>query len=276
MDPATADTPIPSIEAPADVDQHSDRNPSPTSRDEDQFSSPSTLVLTPVDASIAGSSGDRSGSPGLSPEAHTNLANELSSMRLSPANGVFDMSRLAQTVDLAARTPNRRASSSPNLYDVTPTTERIHTLSPSPQPRSNIGRRLHQVHQEEPPPDSIHSDQFQQAFSDSKTLMAEMEEVLQSSPLHADQNSTIHRLHHEAAELASFQYPSSRIVGLVGESGVGKFLWSLSVILLKFGTGKSSLLNSLLDVRDLARTVSGTELFLHIWFMSLCMFFLTE
>ncbi|KAF3031928.1 hypothetical protein E8E12_002110 [Didymella heteroderae] len=45
------------------------------------------------------------------------------------------------------------------------------------------------------------------------------------------------KLYHEALRLAQFQLPSSRIVGLIGDSGVGK----------------SSLINSLLDKPDLAR-----------------------
>ncbi|RSM10793.1 hypothetical protein CEP52_003372 [Fusarium oligoseptatum] len=66
---------------------------------------------------------------------------------------------------------------------------------------------------------------------------------LGSSSLHNSPESTIHRLHDEAGELARFEYPSTRTVGFVGDSGVGK----------------SSLLNSLLDMKGLARTSNSGE-----------------
>lgn len=67
-----------------------------------------------------------------------------------------------------------------------------------------------------------------------------MAQVLSSSKLHLESGSTIQGLHQQALDLAALQLPSSRIVGLIGDSGVGK----------------SSLINSLLDKVDLARAVS--------------------
>ncbi|KAF2789491.1 hypothetical protein K505DRAFT_365563 [Melanomma pulvis-pyrius CBS 109.77] len=67
--------------------------------------------------------------------------------------------------------------------------------------------------------------------------MAQMAEALSSSTLHREQGSNIESLHQQAIRLSAFQPPSSRIVGLVGDSGVGK----------------SSLINSLLDKEDFAR-----------------------
>ncbi|KAL2694823.1 hypothetical protein Neosp_001410 [[Neocosmospora] mangrovei] len=108
---------------------------------------------------------------------------------------------------------------------------------------SGVDRLPHSVLDEELPQDAFHSPEFQQAFRDAKQLMSTVEGVLGSSSLHNSPESTIRRLHTEAGELARFEYPSTRTVGFVGDSGVGK----------------SSLLNSLLDVKGLARTSNSGE-----------------
>jgi putative ribosome biogenesis GTPase RsgA len=82
--------------------------------------------------------------------------------------------------------------------------------------------------------------EVQRALSDARALTSRMANVLSSSNLHRENGSRIQNLHQEAIRLNSFQLPSSRIVGLVGDSGVGK----------------SSLINSLLDRMELARAVS--------------------
>ena len=87
----------------------------------------------------------------------------------------------------------------------------------------------HDVRDEEPPQDRFHEPAFQQAFGDAKILMSELANVLGSSSLHIDPDSTMQRLHREAGELANFQCPSSRTVGFVGDSGVGTSALSQSV-----------------------------------------------
>lgn len=71
--------------------------------------------------------------------------------------------------------------------------------------------------------------------------MFRLTSALGSSSIHVEPDSTMKSLHRRAEELANFYPPSTRTVGFVGDSGVGK----------------SSLLNSLLDYRALARTVSA-------------------
>ncbi|KAF4998211.1 hypothetical protein FGRMN_3260 [Fusarium graminum] len=126
-------------------------------------------------------------------------------------------------------------------------------LSLSPEPRSRTGtpraRRhssgveRHNVADEELPEDAFHSPEFQQAFHDAKQLMSNIKTVLGSSNIHNESESTMRKLHQEAGRLAAFQYPATRTVGFVGDSGVGK----------------SSLLNSLLDIKSLARTSNNGE-----------------
>ena len=81
----------------------------------------------------------------------------------------------------------------------------------------------HNVMDEDPPSDPFHEPTFQQAFSDAKRFMSELVAVLSSSSLHSDPDSTMRRLHEDTIKLAQFLCPSTRIVGFVGDSGVGKF-----------------------------------------------------
>lgn len=68
--------------------------------------------------------------------------------------------------------------------------------------------------------------------------MLDLTDVLASGSLHTEPDSTMRKLFEEATELIRFKCPNTRTVGFVGDSGVGK----------------SSLINSLLDIKGLART----------------------
>ncbi|RSM00468.1 hypothetical protein CDV31_011793 [Fusarium ambrosium] len=166
----------------------------------------------------------------------------MNTMRLSEPNGVDNLSDVAEAVDRVARGSDSRAAS----LTPEPTSSRAGTPRQRRRSRrssSGADRLPHNVLDEELPQDAFHSPEFQQAFRDAKQLMSTVEGVLGSSSLHNSPESTIHRLHDEAGELARFEYPSTRTVGFVGDSGVGK----------------SSLLNSLLDVKGLARTSNSGE-----------------
>jgi hypothetical protein len=116
--------------------------------------------------------------------------------------------------------------------------------SPSPSRRrrsgSGIRRERHQIEAEDPPEAFANMAEVHEALADARILTRRIATVLSSSSMHHENGSGIHNLHQQATRLENFQLPSSRIVGLVGDSGVGK----------------SSLINSLLDKSDLARAVS--------------------
>lgn len=82
--------------------------------------------------------------------------------------------------------------------------------------------------------------EVQEALANARALTLRMTNVLSSSNLHREHGSSIQSLYQQATRLNNFTLPSSRIVGLVGDSGVGK----------------SSLINSLLDKLEVARAVS--------------------
>lgn len=145
----------------------------------------------------------------------------MNTMRLSEPNGVGNLSDVAEAVDRVARGSDSRAAS----LTPEPTSSRAGTPRQRRRPRrsSSVADRLpHNVLDEELPHDAFHSPEFQQAFRDAKQLMSTVESVLGSSSLHNSPESTIRRLRDEAGELARFEYPSTRTVGFVGDSGVGK------------------------------------------------------
>lgn len=121
------------------------------------------------------------------------------------------------------------------------------TPSPSPSRRRRSGsaiiREIHRVEDEEPPKADM--PEVQKAFSTALSCVSNTASVLSSSNLHLEPDSTTHKLYREALALAQFQLPSSRILGLIGDSGAGK----------------SSLINSLLDKPDLARAVCTVDRF---------------
>jgi ABC-type glutathione transport system ATPase component len=115
--------------------------------------------------------------------------------------------------------------------------------APSPSRRGRSGSEIpvdrYQVELEDPPKALSHLPKIEDALASARTLTSRMASVLSHSSLHQENGSSIQKLHRQALELTCFQLPSSRIVGLVGDSGVGK----------------SSLINSLLDKIDLAGEV---------------------
>lgn len=177
----------------------------------------------------------------------------LENMRRSSPDSSLNMPDVAAAIEGAARSSSDQAA----------------LLEPrNPAIGKGSNRRFsniipHNIREEESPQDRFHDPVFQQAFGNAKRLMSDLADVLGSSSLDTDPDSTMQRLHREARDLAQFQCPSSRIVGFVGDSGVGtlptlprKLTWlSGSQLCL----GKSSLLNSLLDFRGLARTVSESR-----------------
>ncbi|EXJ72753.1 uncharacterized protein A1O5_03900 [Cladophialophora psammophila CBS 110553] len=103
---------------------------------------------------------------------------------------------------------------------------------------SQVDLTPHNVTDEEPPHARFHEPDFQLQLAISKGLVEDLVYVLESSSLHSEPGSRIRTLYLQAVKLSRYQDPSTRTVGLVGNSGVGK----------------SSLLNSLLDRRGFART----------------------
>jgi hypothetical protein len=152
-------------------------------------------------------------------------------------------------------------SASPASALGTPTRD-IQSSSRQRTPSSQINRQPHSVADEEPPRDSFHNESFQEAYSDAKQVMKDLVAVLETSDLSTDPGTTIYRLRDQARSLAAFECPKKRMIGFIGDSGVGKFQGFTKICPGRedspssFVTGKSSLINSLLDVKELAASVS--------------------
>lgn len=246
------DTPIPSVE----------RDPSPI---RDQQSTPSTVRYTPSlssdtqptaqvvssDASLRGISGLgdlRLASPEPPPSSATRASRTPSINVTSPP-----------PIDLTGASRSGRSDSLiAGVAAMTMESQRADSLSPagvhesgSPSPsrrrRSGSGLRkeIHQVESESPPEVFSRMAEVQEALANARVLTGRMKTTLDSSTLVRESGSSVQALHSQAVRLDEFQLPSSRIIGLVGDSGVGK----------------SSLINSLLDKNELARAVSSHNKF---------------
>lgn len=152
------------------------------------------------------------------------------SVSLTPPGGTRE-----ETHGLASAINNIRldANGTVRLIIEIPLTFPGTSLSPEPRRRNGTPRRRrsstgavqqHDVADEELPDDAFHSPEFQSAFRDAKQLMSNIQSVLGSSNVHEGSESTMRKLHEEAGELAAFEYPATRTVGFVGDSGVGKLL----------------------------------------------------
>ncbi|KAH7161710.1 hypothetical protein EDB81DRAFT_683686 [Dactylonectria macrodidyma] len=237
-----ADVPIPSIEDPASPTAESDGTSTTTSRSS-RLRTPSVSVTPPVLPSNNRFASSQIGSVDRAQSGSHGLNSALNRMRFSSPGGVENLSDVADAIDAVARGSDSRSVS------LTPDDQTNSSNLTTPQrarrrrSSSKLAATLHDVKDEELPKDAFHSPKFQKNFTDAKNLMSTMRTVLGSSSLHSDPDSTMQRLYKRAGDLACFNYPSTRTVGFVGDSGVGK----------------SSLLNSLLDFQGLARTSNSGE-----------------
>ncbi|KAI0867597.1 hypothetical protein GGS24DRAFT_485128 [Hypoxylon argillaceum] len=123
---------------------------------------------------------------------------------------------------------------SPSPITLSPGRRSLHARRSGSQ--TNLAK--HNVRDETPAKDRFNIPAVQKALRNTKSLMSEMVNVLSSSTVHNEPGSVMARLRRQAEDLAQFECPPTRTVGFVGDSGAGK----------------SSLINSLLDPKDLARS----------------------
>jgi len=138
----------------------------------------------------------------------------------SPGSDPLDLSDLGAALVTGSPSPGlylhpqHAASSSPGTPS--PATPRRNRRS-----SSRVNQTPHSVRDEEPPVDRFHDLGFQSAFNEARELMGSLARVLGSSDVHLEPDSTMRDLYHTAQRLAAFRCPPTRVVGLVGDSGVG-------------------------------------------------------
>jgi energy-coupling factor transporter ATP-binding protein EcfA2 len=243
------DTPLPSVErdAPTSTDRQSTpRSASPTP----SLGSVSTKQAVDEDAIVQEMSNMRNLRL-TSPETPPSLPHRAShtpSIHVTPSGAPKGASQsILRREDSLAANVAALSIESQKADSLAPTGLQ-ESRSPSPSRRrrsgSGIRRELHMVESEDPPEAFAKMAEVQEALVNARTLPRRMAAVLSSSNLHRENGSSVRKLYQQATRLNDFQLPSSRIVGLVGDSGVGK----------------SSLINSLLDKAGLARAVSNVAI----------------
>ncbi|KAI0448932.1 hypothetical protein F5B21DRAFT_520908 [Xylaria acuta] len=220
------DTALPSTESPS------------TSRRTYNISTASTPAARVPSLSIALS--DSTSGPDSNPENASRerditsaLDAQLEGLHFSSTRSGMNMTSVADALQVVAAGQDSRSSP---LLNPTPPPGRPGAQRRRSSSQNNLGK--HDVGDEAPPNDRFNLPAIQNALRDTKHLLSELVDVLGSSEVHNEPDSVMKRLHRQAEDLAQFKCPSTRIVGFVGDSGAGK----------------SSLLNSLLDYRDLARS----------------------
>ncbi|KAL1980018.1 hypothetical protein VTN96DRAFT_4795 [Rasamsonia emersonii] len=97
---------------------------------------------------------------------------------------------------------------------------------------------LYDVRQERLPRARIYNNRLQNALREVKNRFTKLENTMRDSPLAHDESSDFYALYEQVKNFSRFEYPETRTVGFIGDSGAGK----------------SSLVNSLLDQEGLARS----------------------
>ncbi|EAU36995.1 predicted protein [Aspergillus terreus NIH2624] len=105
-------------------------------------------------------------------------------------------------------------------------------------PDDNDENYSYSIRQEELPPAPIYDRRLQNALKEVRTGLTQIASLMQTSELYRDDSSAFYNLYQQTLEASQFTYPETRLVGFIGDSGVGK----------------STLINSLLDREGLARS----------------------
>ena len=177
----------------------------------------------PIASSSEGFPPAQSRTPSLTPPPLTTI--HQNQYNVSPLVQVFDQGSNIDMSNVAAALESVAAGSDETgqFLGLTSPTE----VSPPASGRRSRSRTRsnvapHDVRNEEPPLGRFHESDFQRAYTDARVFMARLTDVLSSSSLHNEPDSTMNRLQMEASRLRDFQCPPTRTVGFVGDSGVGE------------------------------------------------------
>jgi hypothetical protein len=141
------------------------------------------------------------------------ITNDVGNMRIEPRTSQISHSPAGSQLHANSLSPDRNTPGGAN---------RPYSSSRR-RSSSHVERAQHRVEEEVPPHDEFHDSAFQQKFTGVKRVVADLANILENSPLRNEAESAIAGLHLRARDLGSFQCPSTRTVGLVGDSGVGEY-----------------------------------------------------
>ncbi|MCJ1431481.1 hypothetical protein MMC27_000834 [Xylographa pallens] len=111
------------------------------------------------------------------------------------------------------------------------------------------------VRDEELPQRPYFDQNLQKAIKEAQEIIGNIADELAGSASAQNAESGLHALKEQALQSRYFEIDATSTIGIVGESAAGKtfVLFKIIIAMLK-ETGKSSLINSLLDLREVART----------------------
>lgn len=106
-------------------------------------------------------------------------------------------------------------------------------------------------------PDPIDDPNLQNDLNAIKVQLQELARTIHDSPLSRDPTTRLHQIRQETKKLSEFKDQETRIVGFIGETGTGECFLLFTLIWTQPNrqAGKSSVINSILDQRGLARSV---------------------
>lgn len=125
-------------------------------------------------------------------------------------------------------------------------------------PEKSHNRTRQTIRQETLPSVPIYDSRLQAQLQHVRHKLSSLATSIGSSTLVLNPSSNLHAHYQKVLKASNFEYPETRTVGFIGESGVGKrfiYLFKFNSALLTLKLGKSSLINSLLDQRGLSRSV---------------------
>ena len=99
--------------------------------------------------------------------------------------------------------------------------------------------RSNDIRDETLPPAPIYNNKLQDGLKAVKGHLASLASAMRLSELTQDQSTSLYTLYKRTEKMSSFQYPITRTVGFIGDSGVGmeilghSHIWIPSLMLLQ-------------------------------------------
>lgn len=85
------------------------------------------------------------------------------------------------------------------------------------------------IRQEQLPRARIYNSRLQNILKDVKQQFGELQHTMSDSPLSRDESSDLYGLYRQLESLSRFDYPETRTVGFIGDSGVGECFFLLVI-----------------------------------------------
>lgn len=173
---------------------------------------------------------------------------------LSEVPSLSPSSKNIEQSSSSALDPRKRNSKSlDNSLDVV--TVSFGRLDVNNQPNRNDQPTGYDVSKEELPAGTFFDQGIQDALKSAKKLAGSIDDQLSQCALAHTPNSDLYKIREAAKKHRNFDCPAKRTIGITGNSGEGNSALVVFQISLMLSLGKSSLINSLLDVPNLAKKV---------------------